>query len=191
MRQPTELMREILTSERAQAIVDYISPLYGEDYVGLWLIEIIGAAIGGVENLCEDLQNQTNPCTATWALDYYEDEYGLPRNPALTIEQRRERILTRGRKRAPYNPARMCEAISAALNGVETVITENTAKNTFTVHLREAVDDITPAIDMIEEMKPAQLIYTILTTLLRQVQIQMYAGAGATQHKIYNVEVKY
>ena len=46
MRYQTELMRSILTNETAQKIIDYISPIYGDSYVGLWLFQAIGTALG-------------------------------------------------------------------------------------------------------------------------------------------------
>ena len=48
MRNPTQLMRSILTDETAQKLIDYVSQVYGDSYVGLWIFQVIGAALGSV-----------------------------------------------------------------------------------------------------------------------------------------------
>ena len=42
MNHQTELMRSILKNQKAQEIIDYVSPIYGNSYVGLWIYEAIG-----------------------------------------------------------------------------------------------------------------------------------------------------
>ena len=41
----TELMEQILTSESAKRMIDYVSPIYGKSRIGLWLFQIIGSGI--------------------------------------------------------------------------------------------------------------------------------------------------
>ena len=45
MRNPTELMQQILQNEISQRIIDYVSPIYGDSYVGLWIYESIGGVL--------------------------------------------------------------------------------------------------------------------------------------------------
>ena len=37
----TELMEQILTSESAKRMIDYVSPIYGKSRIALWLFQII------------------------------------------------------------------------------------------------------------------------------------------------------
>lgn len=77
MRQQTELMRSILTDETAQRIIDFVSPIYGDSYVGLWLFQAIGVALSDICAFAEQLRYETNACTADMLLDYWERQYGL------------------------------------------------------------------------------------------------------------------
>ena len=161
MRQPTELMQAILTSPKAQEMIDYVSPIYGNSYVGLWLFQAIGTVMEKVYAIAEALKYETNPATADLFLDYWEDHYGITRGNGLTQEQRRLRIIAKTQDRGPCNPAVLESAVSSALGGVPVEITENYATNTFLVNIREVVSDITPAIAVLERQKPAHLIYDI------------------------------
>ena len=38
----TDLMEQILTSESAKQMIDYVSPIYGKSRIGLWLFQVIG-----------------------------------------------------------------------------------------------------------------------------------------------------
>lgn len=166
MRNPTELMRAILTNELAQKIIDYVSPIYGNSYVGLWIYQAIGTALSDVYKLGYDLKQETNPLTSTLLMDYWEAHYGLTKESSLTMEQRRNRIMAKVKSRGSCNPARLAEAVSVAMGGVKVDITENVGKNRFLVTIREDVETIEPAIAVIERMKPAHLIYDIHVELL-------------------------
>lgn len=161
MRNPTELMRSILTNETAKRIIDYVSPIYGNSYAGLWLFQAIGVALSDPCTISNSLLLETNPMTSTLLLDYWEAHYGLEKNPALTTEQRRNRIITKIRTRGACNPAKLAAAISSAMGGVEVDITENAAQNTFLVNIRENVSSFDEAVKVIERMKPAHLIYEV------------------------------
>ena len=119
MRQPTDLMRTILTDEMAQRIIDWIPPVYGDSYVGLHIIQAIGSLMGEVRGICEQLMYETTPATATLLLDQWEDQYGLPRDSSLTVEERRSRIVRKIQSRGPCNPLTLATAVSAALGGIQ------------------------------------------------------------------------
>lgn len=189
MRYQTEMMRAILTNKTAQKMIDYVSPIYGNSYVGLWLFQAIGTALGKVCDICEALMLETNPATATLLLDQWEDQYGIPRNSTLTVEQRRARILAKIQSRGPCNPAALEAAVSAALNGVPVEITERVAKNTFLVNVRECVDDLTPAVAVLERMKPAHLIYQIRVATQTISDAEIKAAIALTHSEQYKVEV--
>lgn len=189
MRYCTELMRSILKSKRAQRIIDWVSPIYGNSYVGLWIFEAIGVAMDDVSQIIDKLHFETNPYTADWLLDYWERHYGLPTDTSLTKEQRRERIIDKWQSRGPCNPARLAAAVSASLGGVEVDITENVAQNTFLVNVREVVDSIVPAVAVIERMKPAHLIYQIRVATQTVSDADLKIAIAVTHAEQYRVEV--
>lgn len=189
MRYHTELMRRILTNEKAQQIIDYVSPIYGESYVGLWLFQAIGTVLGEVCAIAEQLRYETNPTTADLLLSYWESEYGIATDPNLTKEQRRAQVIAKIRNHGPVNPGRMEDAVSAALGGVDVEITENVHTNTFLVNIREHVDSITPAVAVIERLKPAHLIYQIRVATKTIAEADLKIAIALTHAEQYTVPV--
>lgn len=190
MRQPTELMQAILTNPKAQEMIDYVSPVYGNSYVGLWLFQAIGTVMDKVYTIAEALKYETNPATADLLLDYWEDHYGIPRDSSLTQDQRRIRITSKIKDRGPCNPVVLAGAVSSALGGVDVEITENIAKNTFLVNIREVVSDLTPAIAVLERQKPAHLIYQIRVATQTVTTAELKTAIAVVHAEMFNrVEV--
>lgn len=190
MRYQTELMRHILTNETAQKIIDYVSPIYGESYVGLWLFQAIGVALSQITTIAEQLRNETTPATADLLLDYWERSYGIASDSSLTKAQRRERLTTKSQSRGPANPARICAAVSAALGGAEVEITENVAQNTFLVNIRDYVPSLVPAVAVIERMKPAHLIYEIRVAARTVSDAEIKVAIAVAHAEKFIVEVQ-
>lgn len=189
MRQPTDLMRSILTDEMAQEIIDYVSPIYGNSYVGLWMFQAIGTVLGEVNDICTALMSETTPATATVLLDHWEDHYGLQRDDTMTVEQRRSRIIRKIHSRGPCNPITLATAVSNALGGIQVDIEERVAKNTFAVILYESVPDLTQAQKVLDRMKPAHLIYEIRIATPATSTAQVNVGIAMTTNEKYVVEV--
>lgn len=189
MRNPTEMMRAILTDKTAQEIIDYIPPVYGDSYVGLWIIQAIGKVLGEIRAICESMMYETTPATSTLLLDYWEDQYGLPRDSSLTIEQRRARIIQKRLTRGPCNPAVLAAAVSSSLGGIRVDIDERVAKNTFDVLIYEHVADLSPAIAVLDRMKPAHLIYHIRIMEQTVITAEVNVAAAVTYGEKFNVEV--
>lgn len=189
MRNPTELMKSILTNELAQKMIDYVSPIYGNSYVGLWIFQAIGFVLSDVVAIAEQLRYETNASTADLLLDYWEKQYGLPADSSLTKEQRRQRIINKKHSRGPCNRVRLTEAVSNALGGVEVEITENIAQNTFLVNIREVVPSLVPAVAVIERMKPAHLIYQIRVATQTVSDADIKVAIAMTHSEQYKVEV--
>ena len=189
MRYQTELMRSILTNKTAQKIIDYVSPIYGNSYVGLWLFQAIGSALDEVCTIADQLRYETHPATANLLLDYWEREYGIQTDTSLTTDQRRAKILAKIQSHGLVNPTRLASAVSAALGGVKVEITENVDQNTFLVNIREYVDSIVPAVAVIERMKPAHLVYKmrVATQTVSEADIRVAIAMTYTEH--YRLEV--
>ena len=189
MNYQTELMRAILTNPKAQEIIDYVSPIYGESYVGLWIYQAIGTVLGEICSISDQLRYEANPATADLLLDYWEDHYNIPRDPSLTAEQRRLRLIVKTQSRSPINPERLATAVSAALGGVEVKIFENISKNKFLVNIRDVVDSINPAVAVLERMKPAHLIYEIQISSHTVTDAELKMAIAVTHAEQYKVEV--
>lgn len=190
MRNPTNMMREILKNETAQRIIDFVSPVYGNSYVGLWIYQAIGVVLGEVSDIADKLQYETSPVTSELLMDYWEDHYKIPRDANLTVQQRQQRILSKLVSRGGCTPSRMATAISAALNGVGVDIEENVAKNTFRIYIREYVESFAPAVAVAERMKPAHLVYQIRVATRTVTQSEIDVAVAMTRAEMYKVEVK-
>lgn len=190
MKYQTELMRAILTSKKGQTMVDYVSPIYGDSYVGLWMFQAQGTVLGEIYDIADSLRYETTPALTDLLLDYWEAHYGIPTDTSLTKQQRRDRLIAKILDRGPCNPVRLSAAISAALGGVEVDITENVAKNTFLVNIREVVDDLKPAIAVIERKKPAHLIYQIRVATQMVGEADLKIAIAMTRAEMYKVEVQ-
>lgn len=166
MRYRTKLTDKIITSEQTKEILNMVSPIYGDDYVSLWLFQIIGSQLDKPIAWVEEYIQQLVPQTATWALPYWESEYGLVPDPSWTIEQRRLNIISKMWSNGPMNPSRLAQIIKGVANA-DVSISENTGKNRFTVYINTTpykADNI--AVNKtLDKLKPSHLIYhTIYST---------------------------
>lgn len=189
MNQQTELMRSILQNPKAQEIIDWVSPVYGESYAGLWLFEVIGTVLGDVCAIADALRYETVPATAELLLDQWEAHYGLPLGTGQTAELRRAILAAKTQNRGPCNPKRLAAAVSSALGGVEVDIQERVAKNTFLVNIREVVDDITPAVWVLERRKPAHLLYQIRVATQMVTDAEIKVAIALTHSEQYKIDV--
>lgn len=187
MNYQTELMQKILTNSKAQEIIDYVSQIYGDSYVGLWFFQAIGSVLEPVCDLAEQLMHETSPSTTTLLITYYENEYGIQGDPTMTIEQRRNVVIAAMRSKGACTPARLADAVSAALGGAPVEVLENTGKNQFTVNVRAVVPSYAPAIAVIERMKPAHLIYTIQGVSQNEASTDIEIGTATTLAELYKI----
>lgn len=188
MRNQTDLMRSILTSNTAQRMIDFIAPVYGNSYVGLWILQAQGTILDFDCQLAEALRYETNPATATLLLDQWEDHYKLERGAGLTVEQRRARLVAKLQTRGACNPAKMAAAVSSALGGVDVEVTENVSKNKFRVTVLEEVESLEPAIKVIDRIKPAHLIYDIIVEIRAVPTADIKAAVAMTYAEMYTLQ---
>lgn len=95
------------TRELARDMMGMISPIYDNSYVGKWIFEVMSVPLSLAQDTINELREQAFPETATWSLPYWEQSYGLPTNEALSIEERRSRVISKRNYRKPMNPARI------------------------------------------------------------------------------------
>lgn len=188
MSRKTELMEQILTSEEANKIIGYVSPTYGSAYALLWLFQAVGTVLDEAHTFPAIYRDEISPITARWTLTMWENEYGLATDSTLSIEQRQKLLLAKILFRVPMNPKRLVDIISAS-TGLETILMENTAPNTFKLLIRGYIKEITKLKAAIEEAKPAHLLCEILMAGLIQETCSVYWAAAASERKIYQVEV--
>ena len=184
----TELMQEILKSEKAQEIAQMISPRYGEAYVALWILQAAGVIQDQMAEWCETLADQTRPETATWSLPYWEKQHNVIADSTWPIERRRQNLINKIRQRSAMNPERLASVIAVAANA-SCRIEENTGKNKFTVHLSgiSVLENEEYVRSVISKAKPAHLIYRIRACAFTEVKIRV--GVAISHSEQYEIRM--
>ena len=178
------------TSEMAKDMLSMVSPIYNEAYVGKWIYQIMGLAMQMASDTIKGTLEEGFPQTATYTLPWWEDMYGLPVNPDLPVEERRNKIVIRRTTKRPMNPAAI-ERIVTQVSGRSCHLEENTDVYTYEIRIyngesavvydtvREEVDKIRQAKNVIivfetrvgikirAEPKKARYPYEMTSTLLK------------------------
>ena len=160
MKYTSKQIQNILTSKTAIDGLDYITPIYHEAETALWIMEAMGLQADLFVKWVYEIIEQILPQTATWSLDDWEEEYGLPVHPNISMEQRRAKILNAVRTRAPMNPEKLEEILKNIFQIEKVKVIERTAKNTFEVELYEQFleQQWQVIFQTIEKYKPAHLL---------------------------------
>lgn len=184
MKYTSRFIQEILKSPAAKRGLDYITPIYENAFVALWLMQAIGIQTDLLIQWVEEYKAQILPQTATWSLPLWEAEYGLQGGDALSDGERRKRLLTTIRGRAPMNPKKLAGLLTVVADAKEEiVIQENTGKNRFSVETGEAFThgQVLKMRPVLDEYKPAHLIYWFNTMtkgrIANQYHLDLYKTA--------------
>ncbi|OQA48430.1 MAG: hypothetical protein BWY46_01376 [Firmicutes bacterium ADurb.Bin300] len=199
MRYSTEKMVEILKSPEAQKIIDYVTPKYGNSYVGLWLFQVIGTQLDDMRTWTDEMRKQITPLKATWGLYYFQQDYGLNLDERLLaiepgiseeellpetqeiITQARQEIITKIRERSPANPTNIANIISG-MTGRNINIIENTAKNTFDLIILAGTNtyNMQAVYKKMKQIKPTHLTVNYFGQLnINQLKAYTYGQLGA------------
>ena len=116
-----------------------------------------------IKESIDDLVNNLYVDTATWGLDYFEEELGLTTNKSISYEERRERILAKKRGSGTTTKA-MIKNTAEAFSGGEVDIIENFNDYSFIVKfvgVKGIPKNLALFKQMLEEIKPAHLNYEL------------------------------
>mgnify|MGYP000865776735 FL=1 len=176
MRHNSEKIKTILSSPEGQKSLDYVSPIYDNAYVALWLYQVIGLELDEMVVWVKNLSDEIVPEKTKLLVSFWEKEYGIPIDETLPLSQRRNILLSKIKTRAPITPYRIRTIVTAAC-GRSSRVAENVAKNTFHVIIsapgQNGIDE-TAIKYAIDQIKPAHLIYEIKYE--QGVQTPIYAG---------------
>jgi len=176
------------TSESAIRMLDMVnSGWYDKSYVGKWLFQVMGTEIDMAKTIFDQLRDQAFAGSATWALGYWEEKYGIASNSSLSVEERRDRIKEMLQLKYSMNPERIRQ-IAETVCGKRVEITEPAP---YTFSIRVIIDGSDSDFNKerlrkkIGQIKPAHLAYEIVTE--RPITGCIYAGAVAQQAEIVNI----
>ena len=178
----------ILTSETARKMETYVSPIYASSYVGLWMLEVIGREYESLWELIGTFPQQLSPVTATWAIELWEQRYGLVPAPSATLQQRREALIMKRTIPGAFNPHALRLGI-VNITGQVPDVRENIGPFTFGVYL-DISDGVTEATvrrirEFIERRKPAHMSYEF--GLSQGISANAYMAIGMHTAKIFGM----
>ncbi len=169
------MSNEILQSDEGNKIIEYVSPIYNDSYVWLWLFEVIGRELDDLRLWVDETREQPFHQLTTWAMEYFELQYDITPRVGASIEERRRAIISKINSRAPMNPAKM-EAMISAETGRTVKVNERTAKRTFEIVI-DISDENSPILNldnifkMVDGVKPAHLLYCFMMAIYSEINI--------------------
>ncbi|WP_028563055.1 YmfQ family protein [Paenibacillus pinihumi] len=114
----------------------------------------------------KDVLNQRFIQSATWGLERWERELGLPVDPSKAYERRREMLLAKLRGSGTTTKAMIMQA-AAAFSGGEVEITETPGEYHFEIQFVGVMGvplNMPGFIQLLEDIKPAHLTYSFKYT---------------------------
>lgn len=158
------LREDILKSEAGQRMIETVTPIYDNSYVGLWLYEAMGREWDAFISIIESLKTELHPETATWMLELWERRYGITPPSTATIEQRRQAVIQMRALPHPMSPY-MLEQYLESLTGRTVHVIENVDDYTFGIIITGGENDATMSLETlrshIRRHKPSHMAYDL------------------------------
>lgn len=175
-----ETLREtIISSETACRMLDRISPIYDNSYVGLWMFEAIGLEYDKAWYIVRTLPDQLFPETVTWAIELWERRYGIIPQQSQTLEERRAAILAARTIPAPFTPS-VLEKFIYNLTGRASEIVSYVRPYTFGVYIDNTEgmrdSDLAAIISYINKNKHSHMSYDLVFQASAQIVIGVETG---------------
>lgn len=158
--------------------------------------DLLVAEESEIELLHQTIQHeeaQLFVCTAVEELSRYERVFALPANPALSIPDRRKRIIAKMNARAPSTMEFMKTTIEN-LTGLKVAIKELHSMYTlrFTVYLNDVYQlDVAMIKAQIKELRPAHLLFEVLPVAQISIDIPFVSGIAVGVYKEYHIPIKW
>lgn len=170
------LREDILKSEAGQRMVERVTPIYDDSYVGLWLYEAMGREWDTFWDLVVSLQTELYPETATWMLELWERRYGLTPAADATIEQRRQAVAQMRELPHPLSPYRL-ERYLESITGRTVNVIENVADYTFGISITGGDEDdpldIGALRKYINAHKPSHMAYELFMQAATEITVHV------------------
>ena len=129
--------------------------------------------------------------TADYSLNRWEEDLGLAADPELTLQQRRARVLTKLNSRPPATVRRLENLVRQTMGEDNVWIEEHPEDYSFTVYIQEdQLSDLLGIADQaMHDTRPAHLNYHFIERLIRDCQMQTYAGGYGSLIRMEDVTV--
>ena len=169
------LREDILQSKAGPRMIETVTPIYDNSYVGLWMFEAMGREWDTFVSIIESLKTELVPETATWMLELWEKRYGLTPPSGSTIEQRRQAIIQMRALPSPMTPYRL-EQYLESVTGRTVQVIENVADYTFGIIITGGEDDQPISMESlrshIRRHKPSHMAYELTMQAETEIAIR-------------------
>lgn len=176
---------DIITSTSAKRMLDRVSPIYNNSYVGLWMFEAIGKEYDGVWEIIHTLPDQLFPESVTWAIELWEQRYGITPPATATLEERRRKILAARSVPSPFTPTALQKYIQQ-LTRRESEVVDHVGPFTFGVFIaaNDSMDnsDISAIAAYIKRHKPSHMSFQLWFQSFAVITIGVETGYWRIQY---------
>lgn len=151
---------------RETNLIDYLPFFYANSDKVKMLMESDNLELDYLKAYVRDLQKNLYVNTATWGLEYYEQDLGLVTDKTVSYEERRERIKSKMRG-SGTTTKQMIQHTAQAFSGGEVDVIENFNEYSFIVKfvgIKGIPKNLALFKEMLEEIKPAHLSYELAFT---------------------------
>ena len=116
--------------------------------------------------------------SATWALEDWEMEFGLPVDSTLTLRQRRARVLARLNSNPPATVRMLENLVLQTLSANMVTIVEHPEQYSFDIYVNTdyLVETFEIADEAVRLARPAHLSYKFINRLIRSASSRLYVG---------------
>lgn len=147
------------------------------------MAELFGAEQPEIDRMITDLQEllqQFYIKSATYALEDWEDEFAIERNSALTLRQRRARILAKLNSNPPATVKMLENLVLQTLSANAVTIIEQPEEYHFDIYVNTdyLIETLDIADDAVRQARPAHLSYKFINRLIRNSVSRVYVGIG-------------
>lgn len=180
---------EILTNELGNLMLDSVSTIYNNSKFTLYVFNALGVVLSKeTEFISGDFINQIFPQTATWGLDMWEYEYGIPTDRTKPIEERRAYLQSVMFKNNAMTPYRIKQFIKG-ITGFDIDIEENYAPNTIKIYIRGyAESSINQIKNELNKKLPAHINYVIDMAEKYDIETSIYSACGMHMLENYTIQ---
>ncbi len=164
-------------------LLTYLPQYYQENETMIELQGAVSEEVGQLWYSIDDLLKQFFVSTATWGLDLWERELGLPTDRTKSYERRREIIMAKLRGAGTTTKA-MIQSVASAFSGGEVEVHEYNDEYRFVVQFIGVLGiplNMAGLINAIDEIKPAHLTYSFKYTYTTWNMVQSLTWADAGQ----------
>lgn len=131
-----------------------------------------------LEDTLQEFMRQFYIKSATYELDRWESELGLEKNPGLTQEQRRGRLLAKLNTTTPASISMLENLVQQVLGADRVTIVEHPAEYKFDIYVntKYLAANMGIAAQAVYEARPAHIQYGFINSLSRDSNQKLFAG---------------